>query len=120
MDHPLIDHLLKGFVFAGGAQIEEELIPESTVDKVTRSVLTTAHVEVNIAPVVVSFLAYECRRVRRIHIAQIVGRTSGKAGHSAEFQGEDMDVVYLVRIYDACVLLIPSPAISVAQWGFTR
>ena len=85
LDHPLIDHLLKGFVFAGGAQIEEELIPESTVYEVTRSVLTTAHVEVNIAPVVVSFLAYECRSVRRIHIAQIVGRTSCKAGHRTEF-----------------------------------
>ena len=85
LDHPLIDHLLKGFVFARCAQIEEELIPESTVYEVTRSVLTTAHVEVYTAPIVVGFLAYESRRVRRIHIAKIVGRTSCKAGHRTEF-----------------------------------
>ena len=85
LDHPLIDHLLKGFIFARCAQIEEKLIPESTVDKVTRSVLTTAHVEVNIAPIVAGFLAYECSSIRRIHIAEIVGRTSCKAGHRTEF-----------------------------------
>ncbi len=51
--HSLVDQLAEGLLLAGYPDIEEELIPETAVDKMTGGMLRTSYVEVDVAPVAV-------------------------------------------------------------------
>ena len=93
MDHTLVHQFLERLFLAAYAEVEEELIPETTVDQVTRGMLRTSYIEIHILPVVISFLRNQCLFIVGIHIAQIVSRRTGKARHREEFQWEDGLVV---------------------------
>ena len=57
--------------------------------------------------------------VMGIHVSQVVGRRSGKTGHSVQFQGEYGLVIYAYIVCDGFVLFIPSPSGGIAQWGLS-
>ena len=50
-------------------------------------VLGTAYIEINVTPIAIGFFAHEGMIVVGIHIAEVVGTTSRKARHCAEFVG---------------------------------
>ena len=72
--HALVDELLEGFVVLAITEVVEELVPETRVDEVTRSMLATTHVEVHVLPVLAHLVIHECLVVAGVHIAQVVGR----------------------------------------------
>ena len=74
LDHTLVDKFLKRLVLADIAEVEEELVPETAIDEVTRSMLSTTDIEVDLTPVVVGLFAYERSIVVVVHITEIVGR----------------------------------------------
>ena len=53
----------------------------------TRGVLDAAHVEVDVAPVLVRLFPDERLVVVRVHVAEVVGRRSGESGHRRQFVG---------------------------------
>ena len=59
LNHTLVNQLLEGLVLANIAQVVEEHIPETRVHQVTRSVLDTTHIEIDIAPILVSLAAHQ-------------------------------------------------------------
>ena len=119
LNHTLVDQLLEGLILARVARIIEKLVPETTVDEVTSSVLRTTYVEVYITPVFVSITTDKGLLVLGVHIAQIVSRTAGKARHRVQFQGEDGLVVDFVLADHLVELRIPRPDLSTSQWGLT-
>ena len=72
--HTLVDELLEGLVVLAITEVVEELVPETRVDEVTRSMLATTHVEVHVLPVLAHLVIHECLVVAGVHIAQVVGR----------------------------------------------
>ena len=73
LNHTLINQLLEGLILARIARIEEELVPETRVDQVTCSVLSTTYIEVYVAPVFISITTNKRLLVLGVHISQIVG-----------------------------------------------
>ena len=119
LNHALVDEFLIRFVHAGDTEVEEELVPETRIDKVSRSMFATAHIEVDILPICICLGADERLAVAGVHIAEIVGAGTGKTGHGAEFEGEHMDVIYKGLVHHAAVDLVPSPAAGVAERRLT-
>ena len=120
LNHTLIDEFLEGLVLAGIARIIEELVPETSVDQVTCSVLRTTYVEVHVTPVFVGITINKGLLVLGVHIAQIVCAGASKARHCVQFQGEDTLVVNLVFRDNLVKLGVPGPHLSATQWGLTR
>ena len=56
----------------------------------------------------------------RIHVAEIVGRRSGKARHRAQFEGENGLVVDAHIVRHALCRLVPRPACRIAEGRFAR
>ena len=56
----------------------------------------------------------------RIHVAEIVGRRSGKARHRAQFEGENGFVVDAHIVRHALCRLVPRPACRIAEGRFAR
>ena len=86
LNHTLIDQLLERLIFANIAQIIEELIPETRINQVSRSMLATAQIQIHLTPVLVRLFAHERLVVMRIHISQIIGRRTGEARHGTQLQ----------------------------------
>ena len=86
LNHTLVDQLAEGFYLAHKTVIIEELVPETAVNQVTRSMLGTTHIEVYLTPIFVGLMRNECLVVVRIHVAQIVGRRTGKSRHGVQLQ----------------------------------
>ena len=61
LDHSLVHELLERLILRANAEVEEELVPETRVDQVTRGVFRTAHVEIHLLPVVGRLHAHERR-----------------------------------------------------------
>ena len=120
LDHSLVHELLERFILRANAEVEEELVPETRVDQVTRGVFRTTHIEIHLLPVVGRLLAHERRVVVRIHVAEIVGRRSGEARHCAEFEGENRLVVDAHIVRHALCRLVPRPACRIAEGRFAR
>ena len=74
LNHTLVDEFAEWLVLADIAEVEEELIPETAIDKVTRSVLCTTDIEIDLTPVFVGLFAHESSIVVVIHIAEVVCR----------------------------------------------
>ena len=74
LNHTLIDQLLERLVLARVAGVIEELVPETAINQVTRSMLRTTHVEVDVAPVLIDVLVDERLLILRVHIAQVVSK----------------------------------------------
>ena len=83
LNHSLIDQFFEGLLFAHIAQIVEEHIPEARIHQVSGRMLDSSDIEVDIAPILIRLFRHELLVVVRIHIAQIVGRRTGKSGHGA-------------------------------------
>ena len=81
--------------------------------------LCTAHIQVYILPVSVNLRINKCLVVLRIHIAQVISRTSGESRHGVQFQREDGLVVDQFVGYHLVVYGVPSPVCSVSQWRLT-
>ena len=79
--HALVNKLLEWLVLARHAKVEEELVPETAVNQVSRSVFRTTDIQVYILPIFISLLSHERRIVGGVHIAQVVSRRTGKAWH---------------------------------------
>ena len=89
LDHSLVNKLLIWLVLADIAEVVEELVPETAINQVTRSVLSTTYIKVDLTPVVVGLFAYKCIIVVVVHIAEVICRRSCKTWHSAELEWED-------------------------------
>ena len=85
LNHTLVDELLERLLLAYITEVEEELVPETGVNQVARSVLSTTDIEVNVTPVFISLAAYEGLIVVRVHISEIVCGASRKTRHCAQF-----------------------------------
>ena len=119
LNHALVNQFLERLFLARHTHVEEELVPEAAVNQVTRSMFATAHIQIDILPILVSLLAHQSLVVVWVHIAQIVGRTARKAWHGVEFDGEHRLIVNLRVLHNLPVHLVPSPHRSIAQWRFT-
>ena len=86
LDHTLVDKLLERLVLTYIAQVIEELVPETGVNQMARSMLCTTDIEIDIPPVFVSLAAHELLIVMRVHVSQIVSAGTCKAWHCAGFQ----------------------------------
>ena len=82
----------------------------------TGGVLATANIEVDVLPVLVSFLAYEALVVLRVHIAEIVSRRTGKARHGVQLKREHCLVVHQTLVHHFLLLHVPSPFLGASQW----
>ena len=120
LNHALVDELLEWFFLAAIAVVVEHLVPETAVDEVTCGMLRTSHVEVNMLPISICLLAHESRLVVRVHIAEVVSRTTCKSWHRVEFDREHRHIVNLGVLHHLLVLFVPSPLRSVAEWWFSR
>ena len=89
LDHTLVDEFAEWFVLADIPEVEEELIPETAIDQVTRSMLSTADIEVDLTPIIVGLFAYERSVVVVVHIAEVVSRRTCKTRHGAKLEWED-------------------------------
>ena len=115
LDHALVDELLERLFLAAHAIVMEELIPETAVDQVAGGVLGAAHIEVDMAPVLISFLRDERLVVVGIHIAQVVSTAARKARHGVEVEREDCLLVDLGVLHHLLVDGVPSPLGGAAQ-----
>ena len=86
----------------------------------TCGVLRTTHIEVYVAPVLVSVAAHEGLLVLGVHIAQIVSAGACKARHGVQFQWEDALVVDEVFAHHLVRLGVPRPHLGTSQWGLAR
>ena len=86
LNHTLVEKFLVWLWFAHIAVVVEELVPEAAVYQVTCGVFGTAHIKVDLTPILVGFLAHQRIIVVWIHIAQIVSARTSETRHSAEFQ----------------------------------
>ena len=84
--HTLIYQFLERFVFTNHSFIEKELIPETTINKMTGSMFGSPYIEVYITPILIVFLRYQSFIVVRVHISQIISRRTCKSRHGAQFQ----------------------------------
>ena len=73
LNHTLVHQFLEGFAFANIAQVIKEHIPETRIHQVSRCVFDTAHIEIDIAPILISLTANQCVIVMGIHITEVVG-----------------------------------------------
>ena len=119
LNHALVNQFLERLFLARHTHVEEELVPEAAVNQMTRSMFATAHIQIDILPILVSLLAHQSLVVVWVHIAQIVSRTARKTWHGVEFDREHRLVVNLRVLHNLLVHLVPSPHRSIAQWGFT-
>ena len=76
----------------------------------------TSYIEVYIAPVLINILIHKCLLVLRIHITEIVSRTSSKARHRVQLQGEDGLIVDFILRYHLVEFGIPCPHLGTSQW----
>jgi hypothetical protein len=53
-NHPLIDEFLKGLSGMDHSKVEEDLVPETGIEKVKDRVLSAAHIEIHGHPVALS------------------------------------------------------------------
>ena len=120
LNHTLVDELLEWFFLAAVAVVVKHFVPETAVDEVSRCMFRTTHIEVNVLPVSICLLAHEGCLVVRVHVAEVVSRTTRKSWHGVEFDWEHRHVVNLRVLHHLLVLLVPSPLRSVAEWRFTR
>ena len=74
LDHTLVDQFLERLLLAYQTEVEQELVPETAIDQVARSVLRTADIQIDITPVFVNLLIHQCLMVAWIHITQVVSR----------------------------------------------
>lgn len=88
LDHSLVDELLERLLLTAVAVVVEELIPEPAVYKVTRSMLCSTNIQVDVAPVFVGFLTHNFLVVVRVHIPQIVCRRPCESRHRVELYRE--------------------------------
>ena len=86
LNHALVDEFAERLSLAYIPVVIEELVPESAVDQVTRSMLGTTNIKVYLAPIIIGLVRDKCLVVVRVHVAQIVGRRAGKARHSVQLQ----------------------------------
>ena len=115
LDHALVDELLERLFLTAHAVVMEELIPETAVDEVAGGVLRAAHIEVDMAPVLISLLRDELLIVVGIHVAKIVSTAARKARHGVEVEREDGLLVDLGVLHHLLVNGIPCPFLSAAQ-----
>ena len=115
LNHALVDQLLERLFAHRNAEVEEELVPETGIDEVTRSMLRTAYVEVHAFPVFRCFGAYQSLAVARVHIAQVIGRGTGEARHRGKFEGEYRHVVDARVFRHRFAHRVPRPTRGVAE-----
>ena len=115
--HALVHQLLERLLLHAHANVEEELVPETGIDKVSRAMLGAAHVEVYVLPILHRLFAEIGFVVAGVHIAQIISARACKARHGAQLQGEYGLVVNLRGLHHLAVLLVPCPHRGVSQWG---
>ena len=84
LNHTLINQLLERFIDYGHAQVEEELVPEPTIYKVSGGMFRSAHIEIHVLPVANGLLAHQCIVVVRVHIAQEIGRRTSETRHGVQ------------------------------------
>ena len=70
--HSLVHKFLVWLFLARYSHVEKELVPESGIYQVTGGMFRSAHIEINILPVFVGFLAHQCVVVLGVHISQII------------------------------------------------
>ena len=83
----MVDELLVGFVLAHQSEVEQKLVPETGIDKVSGGVFGSAHIQIHLPPVFVGLLRHQFVIVVRVHVAQVIGARTGKSRHGAGFQG---------------------------------
>ena len=88
LDHPLVHQLAEGFILYDKSEVEEELIPEATIDQVPCSVLSSSDIEVYLTPIGILSGCYQSLAIVWVHIAQVVGRATCEAWHRTELVGE--------------------------------
>ena len=115
LNHTLVDKFAEWLVLTDIAEVEEEFIPETAIDKVTRSVLCTTDIEINLTPVFVGLFAHESSVVVVVHIAEIVCRRTRETRHGAKFKREDIDIVNQRLRNHFVVLLVPRPEVGIAE-----
>ena len=120
LNHSLVHEFLEGFILAAYADVVEEFVPEARVDEVACGVLRAADVEIDVLPVFRGLFREQRLVVVRIHIAQIVGRGTGKSGHRVQFEGEHRFVVDERIIDDLLFFHVPRPFFGVSEWWFAR
>ena len=86
LNHALVDQLAERLGLADKTVVIEELVPETAVNQVTRGMLGTTHVEVHLTPIFIGLMRDKLILVVRVHVAQIVGRRTGKARHGVQLQ----------------------------------
>ena len=84
LNHTLINQLLERLIVYGHAQVEEELVPEPTIYKVSCGVFRSAHIEINVLPIANGRVAHQRIVVVRVHIAQEIGRRAGETRHGVQ------------------------------------
>ena len=77
--------------------------------------LRSAHIKVDILPIMVGFLAHKSLRVVRIHVAKVIGRAACKARHGVQFQGEHRLLVNPLVLHHALIGLVPRPFLRASQ-----
>ena len=116
--HTLVYEFLEWLFLAAHSVVEEELVPEAGVYKVTSGMLGSTYVEVNVLPVFVYVLSHESIVVLRVHISQVVCGATCKARHGEQFQWEDGIIVYELLVNDLVLLSVPSPYLCPSQRWF--
>ena len=118
LNHALVDKFLERLVGTRISTVVEELVPEARVDKVTCSMLSTTHIEVNTAPIFVGILAHKSLVVLWIHIAQIVSRRTSETRHGVKFKREYGLVVDKRLVHHFFLHGVPSPFLCSSEWRF--
>ena len=118
LDHSLVHQLFVWFLFTTATTVEEELIPETTVNQVTCCMFGTTDVKVYILPILVCLFAHKCFVIVWVHVTKIVCWATCEARHCIQLQWEYSLIVNQWLLNNLTLSLIPSPNLSTTQWWF--
>ncbi len=86
LNHTLIYQLLKRLLLTRQTNVEQKLVPETTVNQVTGCMFSSPDIKINIPPVIICLLRHQSLAIMWIHIAQIVSRRTCETRHSIKFE----------------------------------
>ena len=119
LNHTLVNELLERLFLHAYTEVEEEFVPETGVDQVTRRMFRTADIQIDVLPIFVRLFRYQRLVVVRIHIAEVISRRTGKARHGIQFEREDGLIINQTILYHFAFLYVPSPFCRMTQWRFS-
>ena len=118
LDHSLVHQLLERLLLTTATTVEEELIPETTINQVTCCMFGTTDIEVYILPILISLLTHKCLVIVWVHVTKIVCWATSKARHCIQLQWEYSLIVNQCLLNNLTFNLIPSPNLRTTQWWF--